>query len=85
VQVKREPTVVCVVPQGVASCLVQNRSRSTVFLGGHDVTNDGERQGFLLDPGESITVPAFEDDASALYAVTDAEDTPATVVFLVSS
>jgi hypothetical protein len=79
--VGQNPVRLC--PAGNAGVRVRNAGDAVVFLGGPDVGNDGDAQGYPLDPGtsetffggrpkESPVVPAPPDDMAAeiLYART---------------
>ena len=101
VEVGTVQTLICTVGQGVSQCTLQNVSDRDIYVGGAEVTIDGETRGFMLRPGEWIQLESYEDDSSELYGVIaeatetktskptktkdDDESPTATIVFLVSS
>lgn len=69
VQVGTEPTMICIIGQGISQCTLQNISERNVFIGGSHVAADGDMLGFRLNPGDSVQLDSYESDASELYAV----------------
>lgn len=90
VEVGVEPTPICTATQDVSSVTVQNVSDVPVFVGSSRVSVDGPTRGLMINPGETTSVPSYQNDASTLFAVVaDKEDRDegdeapsATVVFM---
>lgn len=81
------PTHICTVPQDIQFVTVRNLGEEPVFFGGPQVnsaSDDGVNTGFPLLPGELHDIPAYDSDATELWAVA-ASEVVVTVAFMVSS
>lgn len=70
ITVTTTPTLIASVSPDVDIILVQNTSDTAVYLGGPDVTPDGDTQGFTLPPGDHIEIPSMQNVPNQLYAAT---------------
>lgn len=69
-EVGTEPTLICTVPPGASSVMLQNVGDVPVFLGGPDVAVDGPRLGMALAAGAETSLPSPDPVGSDLYGVT---------------
>jgi hypothetical protein len=86
VEITDEPKLICVVPQDISAALVRNIGEATVYVGGENVSAEGDDAGmpiFTSDTGP-VSLPSFEYDIVPLYAVT-AQGETGRLSFLVSS
>lgn len=84
VEVSDSPTLVVVIPQNISNAIIQNCGDEMVYIGGRDVSADGECMGLPLAPGEKLgALDAFEFDCVEMWAT--AEPGKATsVVYLIT-
>ena len=84
VKITDKPTLIVTVPHTVNSVIVQNIGSAPVFIGGDDVTTDGELSGIRLGPKDPpLPIPCYEYDSSELYGISGGSG--GVVSFLVSN
>lgn len=72
--VGEDATPICGLPENGVT--LKNRGGTAVYLGGPDVSTDGDNSGFPLDPGESQWIPGARIKESPIVPAPPGDLTP---------